>query len=118
MASSWLALLDSTIPKVLLLAPMPVIMASMRAPRARARLSRSMTIIPPPSPRTIPSLSASKGREVSLSRSFPSRQPVECTHRGEFEEMQVREIILATSDNGSIDDAVPDHLDGAVQCDQ
>ena len=65
MAISWVTLVDSTMPRWLLLAPMLVTTAWTRAPLARARLSRSMTIIPPPSPRTIPSLSASKGREVS-----------------------------------------------------
>jgi hypothetical protein len=32
--------------------------------------------------------------------------------------MQMGEIILASSDDGGIDDAVADHLDGAVECDQ
>ena len=105
-------------PRWLLLAPMPVMTAWTRAPRARARLSRSMTIMPPPSPRTIPSLSASKGREVFAGGPFLPRQPVQCAQGGEFQEMQMGEIILAPADDGGIDDAVSDHLEGAVKRDQ
>jgi len=50
--------------------------------------------------------------------SIASRHAIECAHGGEFQKMQVGEIIFAPSDNGGIDDAVPDHLDGAVECDQ
>jgi len=53
-----------------------------------------------------------------MSGPFPSRQPVECAHGSEFQKVQVRETILAPADDGGIDDAVPDHLDGAVQCHQ
>src|SRR5271157_5285439 len=53
-----------------------------------------------------------------LSGSFVSGHPVKCAQGGEFHKMQVCEIFLAPSDDGCIDDAVSDHLDGAVKCDQ
>ena len=51
-------------------------------------------------------------------RPLPSRQPVKCAQGGEFQEMQVGEIILAPADDGGIDDAVADQLQGAVKRDQ
>ena len=53
-----------------------------------------------------------------MSGSFPSGQPVQCAQGGEFQKMQMGEMILAPSDDGCIDDAAPDHLDGAVKCHQ
>src|ERR1035437_191003 len=53
-----------------------------------------------------------------MSGSFPSGHPIERAHGSEFQKMEVCEIILAPSDDGSVDDAVSDHLHGAVKCDQ
>ena len=39
-------------------------------------------------------------------RPRPSRQPVKSAQGGEFQKMQVREIILAAADDGGVDDAV------------
>src|SRR6202142_2462848 len=50
--------------------------------------------------------------------SFLSGKTVKCSKRGEFQKMQVCEIIFPASDDGGIDDAIPDHLDGAVKCNQ
>jgi hypothetical protein len=51
-------------------------------------------------------------------RPRPSRQPVKSTQGGEFQEMQMCEILLAPADDGGVDDAVADHLQGAVKRDQ
>ena len=48
----------------------------------------------------------------------PSRQTIERTHGGKFQKVQMREVILATADDGGINDAVTDHLQGAVQRNQ
>src|SRR4030042_2709467 len=53
-----------------------------------------------------------------VSGSSLSGQPVKCAQRGEFQKMQVSEIFFTSSDDGGIDDTIPDHLDGAVKCDQ
>src|ERR1017187_2471822 len=53
-----------------------------------------------------------------VSGSLASRLPEECPNGGEFQKMQVGEIILGPSDNSGVDDAIWDHLHGAVKCDQ
>ncbi len=53
-----------------------------------------------------------------MSGSFLSGQPVKCAQGGEFHIMHMSEMILAPSDDGCIDDAAPDHLDGTVKCHQ
>ena len=59
-----------------------------------------------------------EGARGLVNGSFLSGQPVKCSKRGEFQKMQVGEIIFPASDDGGIDNAIPDHLDSAVKCDQ
>ena len=49
---------------------------------------------------------------------FLPGQPEKGAQGGEFQKMHTTEILLAPSDDGCIDDAGSDHLDGAVKCDQ
>ena len=49
---------------------------------------------------------------------FLPGHPVQCSQSGEFQKMQMGEVVLASADDGGIDDAVLNHLDGAVQCNQ
>src|SRR5271157_4014463 len=59
-----------------------------------------------------------EGARSFVRRPRPSRQPVKSAYGGEFQEVQMREVILAPADDGGVDDAVADHLQGAVKRDQ
>ena len=49
---------------------------------------------------------------------LPSGQPVEGADGGELQVMQVSEILFAPTNDGSVDDAVADHLHGAIKGNQ
>jgi len=65
---------------------------------------------------TSPSLSHRRGNCFVTAATVPTTRKER--QGGEFQKMQVREIILAAADDGGVDDAVADHLQGAVKRDQ
>jgi hypothetical protein len=105
-------------PRWLLLAPMPVMTAWTRRPSCAGQAFPLDDDHSPAFAEDHPVSFSIEGAGGLVSGSFLSGQPVKCAQGGEFQKMQVGEIILAPSDDGGIDDAVSDHLDGAVKCDQ
>ena len=118
MAISWVTLEDSTMPRWLLLAPMPVMTAWTWAPLVAGQALPLDDDHAPAFAEDHPVSFGIEGAGGFVRRPRPSRQPVKSAQGGEFQEMQMREIILAPADDGGVDDAVADHLQGAVKRDQ